>query len=259
MNNNKKENTARRHGRDETSDTDDPDRRLPSRPEVPIPRTFTPPVTEATLPPTLAVANASESSTQPSSRLPSRAVSPTPRNPLRRSRSSTAAESQSRIYTREGSVLPGTTARFPPQRGLLQLQLNGRPASATPTGSVARSLAEENVRRQRAGLPPRTVPISHQRARNWMFTYFGNERPRLTDPEGNPLPHITYMCSQRERCPNTGALHWQGYIEADDALHGSRLLNILQRFPGIHLDVRTGTQSQAIFYTMKEVTAEREE
>jgi hypothetical protein len=45
------------------------------------------------------------------------------------------------------------------------------------------------------------------RAKNWTFTSFGDEEPLFNDAT------MQYMVYQREQCPDTGRLHWQGYVQ----------------------------------------------
>lgn len=44
-------------------------------------------------------------------------------------------------------------------------------------------------------------------AYNWVFTCFNDEAPAFDDAQ------MHYMCYQQECCPETGRLHWQGYVE----------------------------------------------
>ena len=41
------------------------------------------------------------------------------------------------------------------------------------------------------------------RNRNWVFTEFGEEPPEFD---------CKFLAYQREQCPETGRLHWQGYV-----------------------------------------------
>lgn len=65
---------------------------------------------------------------------------------------------------------------------------------------------------------------------------------------------VRYVVAQAETSPETGRVHWQGYIELK-AKMGIRLLQ--QRVPflvGAHLEPRRGTRDEARNYCMKEAT-----
>lgn len=90
-------------------------------------------------------------------------------------------------------------------------------------------------------------------ARNYVFTLFGSD----SEPEG-PAPlcpedfpkWLSYMVYQREVCPDTGRVHFQGYIE----LAGKHSMVQLHGVAGLehaHFEVRRGTQGQARDYAMK--------
>jgi len=82
---------------------------------------------------------------------------------------------------------------------------------------------------------------------NICFTSFQDAEP-LFDPD-----FVAYLIYQRERCEETGRLHWQGYCEC---IRGQRIKTI-QSFlgiPGGHVERRRGTQSEAIDYCQKEQT-----
>jgi len=79
---------------------------------------------------------------------------------------------------------------------------------------------------------------------NICFTAFQDEEP-LFDPN-----FVAYLIYQRERCPDTGRLHWQGYCEC----HRGQRITTIQSFLGIaggHIERRRGTQSEAIDYCQK--------
>lgn len=55
----------------------------------------------------------------------------------------------------------------------------------------------------------RLVPeVREAPARNWCFTDYGVTHELDFDPL-----EVNYLVAQRERCPTTGRLHWQGYLQ----------------------------------------------
>lgn len=86
------------------------------------------------------------------------------------------------------------------------------------------------------------------RVRNWVLTSFRNDPPEFSDK------YMRYMCYQREKCPKSGKLHWQGYVELKEGLELSAVKIILED-PKVHLEPRKGTQQQAIDYCMKKESA----
>jgi len=66
-------------------------------------------------------------------------------------------------------------------------------------------------------------------------------------------PNLRYCVYQQEKCPETGRLHLQGYIEL---LSPTRLaaVKIILGDPSAHLEKRRGTREQARSYSMKEET-----
>jgi len=80
----------------------------------------------------------------------------------------------------------------------------------------------------------------------WLFTQFNiNEIPRY---HGGRMHYLVY---QREVCPETGRMHFQGYCEFRS---NQRLEAVRRLFPGAHLERRYGTQEQAIAYCTKDET-----
>lgn len=80
------------------------------------------------------------------------------------------------------------------------------------------------------------------RHRNWCFTSFEQE----LHIDLNVLKYIIY---QQERCPDTGKLHWQGYLELRNAKTMQQTKGLFQG--EVHLEKRIGTQQQAIDYCRK--------
>lgn len=84
------------------------------------------------------------------------------------------------------------------------------------------------------------------RAKAWCFTAFQNDMPFY----GNK---ITYLVYQRERCPDTGNEHYQGYAEFTEAVT-IKTAQRRMRVPNAHMEKRKGTPTQAAQYCMKEET-----
>jgi len=86
----------------------------------------------------------------------------------------------------------------------------------------------------------RTGAPDPSRSRAWIFTSFQETAPVLED--------VQYLVYQRERCPETQRLHWQGYVIFPNprTLGGVRKL-----LPGAHLEVRRGSHKQARDYCTK--------
>jgi len=87
------------------------------------------------------------------------------------------------------------------------------------------------------------------RARNYMFTInFGDAQVTELLPEEFP-EWMTFVVWQLE-CGEEGTMHYQGYVECS----GKRSFAAIQSVPGFegcHLEVRRGTQGQAIAYCEK--------
>jgi hypothetical protein len=65
---------------------------------------------------------------------------------------------------------------------------------------------------------------------------------------------IQYLIGQKEICPKTGNVHFQGYLEGTRPLRLSEVKNALCD-QGVHLEKRNGSQAQAIGYVTKKETA----
>lgn len=82
--------------------------------------------------------------------------------------------------------------------------------------------------------------------RNFVFTSYVDELKIDTS-------NVVYYVYQRERCPTTGKLHYQGYVE----LLKRRALSSVKQILGdnkVHIERRHGSQKQAIDYCKKEDT-----
>lgn len=63
---------------------------------------------------------------------------------------------------------------------------------------------------------------------------------------------IAYLCGQQEKAPSTGKIHWQLYCEF---VGQWRITQIKKAFGNtVHIEVRRGSQKQAIQYCQKEET-----
>ena len=94
------------------------------------------------------------------------------------------------------------------------------------------------------------------RSANWLFTWFKKEDTEakfLTWDEDDLVSNgVRFIVYQLEECPETGKPHYQGYIEMVVKIRFKALTKL---FPsGIHLELRKGTQRQAIAYCTKEDT-----
>lgn len=64
---------------------------------------------------------------------------------------------------------------------------------------------------------------------------------------------IRYLVWQLERCPDTGNLHYQCYVELHKVMRWNRLKRIIGD-DGMHIESREGTRDEAREYCMKEDT-----
>lgn len=87
------------------------------------------------------------------------------------------------------------------------------------------------------------------RTKNWLFTSYEEHESKFDGA------NMDYIIQQRERCPETGRLHWQGYVEFKNAVRMSRAKHHLGG-NRIHVEARRGTQQQAIKYCSKSDTQE---
>lgn len=79
----------------------------------------------------------------------------------------------------------------------------------------------------------------------WCFTAFAPD----IFPENNINEKIKYICWQYEKCPTTGKIHQQGYLETHKKITLSGLKKIT--YSSTHYEPRRGTQKQAIEYCQK--------
>lgn len=80
--------------------------------------------------------------------------------------------------------------------------------------------------------------------KDWMFTSF-DEEVKLPESE------VEYAIYQREKCPSTGKLHWQGFVR----FHSRKRFTTVKKIfgPGVHLEFARCVD-KAIAYCCKEDT-----
>lgn len=83
------------------------------------------------------------------------------------------------------------------------------------------------------------------RSRNYCFTSYVVPKPDTTK--------VQYMVYQKEECPTTKREHYQGYVELVDKLSIKQVKSIFDN-NALHLEIRRGTQQQAIDYCTKSDT-----
>jgi len=115
---------------------------------------------------------------------------------------------------------------------------------------VAGQRARHNNRRPR---PRGTERISLLRLRNWCFTinFSGYTREQVDAAKLPPIDPkvVRYRVYSLEKCPSTGTLHFQGYVE----LFKATRVNGIKKIPGFeraHLEPRGGTAQEAEAYCL---------
>ncbi len=103
--------------------------------------------------------------------------------------------------------------------------------------------------------------MTKERGKYWCWTWFGaTEETAAEDAdrvhglfEGIPPG---YACCQLERCPETGRLHLQGYLQLPDRKTTRQVANAFAalRLPGVHLERARGSSKQGRDYARKEDT-----
>lgn len=91
-----------------------------------------------------------------------------------------------------------------------------------------------------------------KQARNAVFTQFletSSCSGGVLDP--SCWPDVAYVCWQLEHAPNTGELHYQGYIEFVGKKTWHWVHTQLEGLETAHLEARRGTQGAARAYAMK--------
>lgn len=98
-------------------------------------------------------------------------------------------------------------------------------------------------------------------SRHYCFTYWDvskNLIEMINSPDG--VKNVRYMVYQKEMCPATQKLHYQGYIELKNAIRGTQLQKILgspnskENPSACHFSERRGTRDEARNYCMKQDT-----
>jgi len=84
------------------------------------------------------------------------------------------------------------------------------------------------------------------RSRNWCFTYFPHKEPVPAPVFG---VRMQFLIFQKEKCPSTGTIHLQGYVEFKESLRLTQVKTIMGHTT--HLELRRGSQRQAIEYCKK--------
>jgi len=87
------------------------------------------------------------------------------------------------------------------------------------------------------------------KSRNYMFTEFVNLGAKFDDSR------IVYLVCQREKAPSSGKIHLQGYVELQSQYSMAKVKEILG-CPKAHVEIRGGSQEQAIKYCTKIETRE---
>jgi len=83
-------------------------------------------------------------------------------------------------------------------------------------------------------------------SRNYCFTSY-------QDIQVPPEDSFRYLVYQKEKCPKTGKLHYQGYIEFSTAVRMQRVKRLFMDNT-MHLEKRKGSREQARLYCMKQDT-----
>lgn len=92
---------------------------------------------------------------------------------------------------------------------------------------------------------------SKSRLRRFTVTY---HEPELTFEEfiaKIPAGKLAFFVGQRERCPDTGRIHWQAYIRLSQQ---SSFTAVKAWLPGAHIEDAKGNEDQNIAYCSKEDT-----
>lgn len=85
-----------------------------------------------------------------------------------------------------------------------------------------------------------------QRLRNWCFTSYDLDNFKVPDDHAD----FRYCVYQAEKNPETGNIHFQGYIEFKKAMHFNTVKQLLND-NSVHLEGRRGTRAEARAYCMK--------
>lgn len=105
------------------------------------------------------------------------------------------------------------------------------------------------------------------RRRHWMVTYYLNSDSDCASLDGPNMAsrimdahtkgastRLVYMVWQIERCPATGKLHLQGYMEFESNVFRRYLQRFFENGQTLHAEARLGTREGCIRYCTKEET-----
>lgn len=105
------------------------------------------------------------------------------------------------------------------------------------------------------------------RRRHWMVTYYPDSEEECMGLDGATMAHIiedthnrvastklVYMVWQIEKCPGTGKLHLQGYMEFEKNVFRRYVQRFFRQGYKLHTEARYGTREDCIKYCTKEET-----
>jgi len=93
-----------------------------------------------------------------------------------------------------------------------------------------------------------------KQARNVLFTQFLDEEAGFTLLDPSLWPDVYYCVYQLESCPDTGRLHFQGYVEFVGKKTYTWMHENLDGLPDAHFEPRRGSQREAIAYCSKKAS-----
>lgn len=113
-------------------------------------------------------------------------------------------------------------------------------------GTTGTERETSNMKRAGATVNEETTRVIKAAYRCWMVTVHDQTW------KGPNVEHalFRYFVAQKEVCPTSGRLHWQGYIELKDKARLGKVKEVLG-CPSAHLEMRRGTQAEAIAYCQK--------
>ena len=106
-----------------------------------------------------------------------------------------------------------------------------------------------------AVMPADPVPVKAGKGKdvgqhkNWCFTSFGPAFPKNLQEAGCHQLKANYLVYQPEKCPDTGRLHVQGFLQLGDK---KRLSQLVKAWPGCHFESMRGTTDEAGAYCKKD-------
>lgn len=86
-------------------------------------------------------------------------------------------------------------------------------------------------------------------SRFWLYTYYPHEEDEKHRIYNKLILVCNYFCYGVEKCPTTGRIHHQGYLELRKSREKLTVANYLNKS---HVEMRNGTQEQAITYCKKD-------